>query len=266
MDAEIGIIGGSGFYSLFENPKKVDVETKYGKPSDSITLGSMCGKKVAFLPRHGSRHSIPPHKVPYRANIDAMAKLGVKRILATNAIGSLKEEYAPRDFVFFDQYVNLTNGRADTFFDEDKVAHISAAEPYCPELRGVASEASDRLGIRHHDAGTIVVINGPRFSTKAESRFFSAQGFDVIGMTQYPEATLAREREICYLGIGMVTDYDAGLDGKSEIKAVTAGEVAEVFAGNIENAKRLVSCIIGDIPAANKCSCQNALLGAVMGH
>src|SRR5271157_3483373 len=198
--AKIGIIGGSGFYSLLENPERADIDTPYGKPSDEISLGRISGKEVAFLPRHGGGHTIAPHKVPYRANIEALSRMGVERLIASGAVGSLVAEYEPGDFVFFDQFVNMSHGRDETFFDADRVAHISTAEPYCPELRKIAAEAADRLGMKYHDRGTVVIVNGPRFSTKAESRFFANQGFQLINMTQYPEISLAREKEMCYLG------------------------------------------------------------------
>ncbi len=242
-----------------DNPESIDVSTRYGKPSDEITMGKIAGVEVVFLPRHGTEHSIPPHKVPYRANIEAMASLGVERIIATNAIGSLKENFAPGNFVVFDQFVNFTQGRDDTFYDENVVAHVSSAHPYCDELRKVASAALESSKIKHHDTGTIVVINGPRFSSKAESRFFAAQGFDVIGMTQYPEAYLAREKGICYTGIGMVTDYDSGLEGRADIKPVDGAEVSRVFAANIAKVKELVLKMVPAVPTVRSCACKNAL-------
>lgn len=264
MEAEIGIIGGSGFYSLLEDSEKVDVETAYGKPSDSISIGKVAGKRVAFIPRHGSKHAFPPHKVPYKANIEALYDLGVKRIIGTNAVGSLVEEYAPGDFVFFDQFVNMTHGRDDTFFHSSPVVHVSAADPYCPEMRKDAYSISHELGLKSHRDGTVVVINGPRFSSRAESRFFSSQGFHVINMTQYPEVMLAREKGICYLGIGIVTDYDAGLENRDDIKAVSAEEVGKVFAKGIGDAKRLVLDLIPRINDNRECGCAAALEGAVI--
>lgn len=267
MDAEIGIIGGSGFYSLLDDYEDVYVDTPHGKPSDSITLGKISGRKVAFIPRHGRGHSIPPQKVPYRANIEALEKLGAKRIIATAAVGSLKEEYAPGDFVLFDQFVNMTHGRQDTYFDQNIVAHVSMAEPYCDDMRKSAVAAMNSLGIKHHSSGSVVVINGPRFSSKAESRFFAAQGFDTINMTQYPEAALAHEKALCYLGIGMVTDYDAGLEGRADIKPVTVDEINKVFSENIGKAKRLVSALVPTLnPERNGCACNKTLDGAIITH
>ncbi len=266
MKAEIGVIGGSGFYSLLEGAETVNPDTEYGKPSDPITIGTIKGRGVAFLSRHGARHRIPPQNVPYRANIAALKGLGVKRIIATNAVGSLNPGFKPGEFAFFDQYVNMTHGRKDTFFDKDVVAHISSADPYCGELRALGVGTAERLGIKVHGDGTIVVINGPRFSTRAESMFFSRQGFDLINMTQYPEVALAREQSICYLGIGLVTDYDVGLEGRSEIAPVSAAEVGKIFNRNIENAKRLLLELIPEIPERRGCSCGSALDGAILSH
>lgn len=267
MQAEIGIIGGSGFYSLLDDSESVYVDTPYGKPSDTIAVGKLGGKTVAFLPRHGRGHTIPPHKVPYRANIEALSKLGVKRIIATAAVGSLKEEYAPGNFVLFDQFVNFTNGRQDTFFDQNIVAHVSSAEPYCDDLRKTASKTMKDLKMKYHDKGTVVVINGPRFSTRSESRMFSSHGFETINMTQYPEAYLAREKTLCYLGIGMVTDYDVGVEGREDIKPVTNDEVMKVFAENIDKAKKLVSELVPKVSTdRKKCSCAGSLDHAVVTH
>ncbi len=171
MEAEIGIIGGTGLYSLLEKSEEMEQKTKYGKPSSPITIGRIKNRKVAFISRHGKQHTIPPHLVPYRANIEALSKLGVKKIIGTNACGSLKPEYTPGDIVFFDQYVNMTHGRPDTFFEGPKVVHLSAPEPYCRSLRkSFVGKATD-FALRYHVNGTVVVINGPRFSTRAESRF-----------------------------------------------------------------------------------------------
>ena len=257
MPAKIGIIGGSGFYSLIEDPEQLQIETRYGKPSDNVSIGKISGVDIAFIPRHGTKHNIPPHKVPYRSNIAAFESLGVERIIATNAIGSLRADYAPGDFVLFDQFVNMTQGRQDTFFDEDIVAHVSMADPYCPDLRSIASSKFSEMKLRHHDSGSIVVINGPRFSSRAESRFFARQGFDTVGMTQYPEAALAREKGMCYLGIGIVTDYDAGLEGNAEIKPVTAQEVGRVFGKSIGEAKVLVNSIIQVATHERSCQCKS---------
>ena len=187
----------------------------------------------------------------------------MKRIIATGAMGSLTKDYAPGDFVFLDQFVNMTHGRQDTFFDGDKVVHVSTAHPYCPELRALAINEAKRMGLKYHETGTIVVINGPRFSSRAESRFFSSQGFQVVNMTQYPEAALARERELCYLGIGIVTDYDAGLEGETGIKPVDAQEVGRVFGKSVEQVKKLMANMLPKIPEKRSCPCGSALENAV---
>ncbi len=262
MNAEIGIIGGSGFYSMLANAESVQVETKYGKPSGAITVGTIEGRKVAFMPRHGSGHSIPPHKVPYRANIQALADLGVKRIIATGAVGSLNPDYKVGTIAAFSQFVNNTNGRNDTFFDET-VAHVSMADPYCNEMRRIAAGVAKGKGREFKEDATVVVVNGPRFSTKAESVFFSKQGFDLINMTQYPEAALARERCICYLGLGIVTDYDAGLEGREDIRPVSNKEVLETFSMNVGKVKDLILSIIRETPDSRSCECGRALDSAM---
>lgn len=266
MDAEMGIIGGSGLYSMLENAEEVYPDTKYGKPSGPITVGELHGRKVAFLPRHGKKHTLSPHKVPYRANIDALSSLGVKRIIATAAVGSLRPEYAPGEIAIPDQFVNMTQGRHDTFFDEDTVAHISAAEPYCPELRNLAIISGKGTGMRMHETGTVVVINGPRFSTKAESRLLSVQGHHMVNMTQYPESVLAREKSICYVGIALITDYDAGLEGRSDIKPVTNDQVIKIFSENVSKAKEIIHSMIKSMPMNRSCNCQHSLDGAIMTH
>lgn len=264
MKTETAIIGGSGFYSLLDDAKKANIKTEYGMPSAPISIGKINGKTVAFLPRHGIRHMLPPHKVPYKANIAALAKLGVTRIIATNAVGSLSAKFKPGDFTLFDQFVDMTQGRDDTFYHGAPVTHISVAEPYCSQLKMIAANAAGVMKLKCHSDSTVVVINGPRFSTKAESRFYSSQGFDVINMTQYPEVALARELGMCYLGVGTVTDYDAGLEGKRDIKPVSSAEVSKIFARNIDKAKKLVMRIVNDIPEKRLCGCSRALDGAVL--
>ncbi len=191
--AEIGVFGGSGFYSLLEDVREIKVDTPYGAPSDSVFLAEVAGRKVAFLPRHGRRHTIPPHRINYRANVWAMRALGVKAVISPCAAGSLQRDVAPGDFVVCDQFVDRTNGRADTFFDGPIVSHLSSAETYDPTLRQIAIDVVREHGIPVHEQGTVVVIQGPRFSTKAESKWFSDAGWEVINMTQYPEAFLCRE-------------------------------------------------------------------------
>ncbi len=254
--ARIGIIGGSGFYSLLSDAEQVEVETEYGRPSSEVSIGSISGIEVAFLARHGLKHTLPPHKVPCKANIEALAQLGVERIISTSAVGSLKASYKPGELALFDQFVNTTHGRDDTFFHGPKVVHVSLAEPYCPEMRTIAS----RHGF-DHDSGTVVVVDGPRFSTKAESRRYSAYA-DMINMTQYPEVALAREKGICYLGIGMVTDYDAGLEGDPDVKPVSYDEVGRMFSSNVERLKSLISTLAHEIPERRSCKCKDSLIGA----
>jgi 5'-methylthioadenosine phosphorylase len=260
--AKIGIIGGSGFYSLMNQPYSVECRNKYGSTSAPLSFGKIENIDVAFLPRHGVKHTLSPHKVPFRANIEALAEAGVERVIATSAVGSLSKEYRPGDFVLFDQFVNMTHGRDDTFFDEDKVVHVSTADPYCSELRALAQETADEIGINCHSSGTVVVVNGPRFSTKAESRFFSSQSFQLINMTQYPEVALAREKALCYLGIGIVTDYDAGLQGNDDIMPVSTSEMLSVFGKSVENAKEMIRVLLSKIPDERGCSCSRALDGA----
>ena len=257
--AEIGIFGGSGFYSLFQKPKKFALRTKYGRPSDAITISEVSGRKVAFLPRHGVKHQLPPHIINYRANIEAFRKIGVERIIGPCAVGSLKPDIAPGQIVICDQFVNFTHGRKDTFYDGPLTTHISTADPYCPEMRKVAFEAAERIGIDVRRNGTVVVIEGPRFSTRAESKFFSSQGWDLINMTQYPEVVLAREREMCYLNISIVTDYDVGLEGNPNIKPVTHEEVIRVFNQNIGRLRELIFEIVKLLPTERSCECGNAL-------
>jgi 5'-methylthioadenosine phosphorylase len=265
MHADIAVIGGSGLYSLIPEFEECRIETRYGAPSDAIAIGSIASKSVAFIARHGVRHTIPPHKVPYKANIAALKELGVSRIIATSSVGSLNPEYKPGDIAFVDQFVNMTSGRDDTFFHETPVTHVSTAEPYCPELRKLGSDIAGRQGLKFHNSGTVVVIQGPRFSTKAESRAFGRQGFDLIGMTQYPEAVLAREQCMCYMCIAMVTDYDAGLEGNPSVKPVNAQEISDMFAKNVSAVKQLLVELIRSTPAQrNRCACKNALDNAVM--
>lgn len=242
--ADIGVFGGSGFYSFLDNVQEIEIETPYGKPSEKISLAKIGNKTVAFLPRHDKNHSLPPHKIPYRANLYAMKMLGVQAIIAPTASGSLKVEYKPGDFVISDQFVDRTWGRADTFFEGPEVRHVSPAEPYDEKLRNLAVNVCKDLGIAVHDGGTVVVIQGPRFSTKAESRWFSKMGWDVINMTQYPECMLAKELGIPYTNIALITDYDAGLEGNPEVKPVTEEEVLRVFKDNNEKVKKVLYTMI----------------------
>src|SRR3981081_3902454 len=219
--------------------EQVSVQTPYGSPSDSIAIGHLGDVRVAFLPRHGPHHRIPPHTINYRANLWAMAQLGVTRIIAPTAAGSLQPHVRPGDFVVCDQFVDRTWGRPDTFYAEGPaVAHVGAADPYCPVMRERAVAEGRGQGVTMHERGTVVVIQGPRFSTRAESRWFSSLGWEVVNMTQYPEAILARELELCYVNISLITDYDVGLEGMPEVAPVSVAEVEKVFAGNTDRVRR----------------------------
>ncbi|HEX9059585.1 MAG TPA: S-methyl-5'-thioadenosine phosphorylase [Clostridia bacterium] len=254
---DIGIFGGSGFYSFLENVKEIEIDTPYGKPSDKISVAELEGKKIAFLPRHGKNHQYPPHKIPYKANLYAMKQLGVSKIIAPTASGSLQPNIKPGDFVVCDQFVDRTWGRNDTYFDGPETKHPSPAHPYCPELRKIAIEAGKSLGITTHEKGTVVVIQGPRFSTVAESRWFGKMGWEVINMTQYPECYLARELEMCYVNISLITDFDAGLEGRDDIPPVKEEDVYKVFTENNEKVKKMLFEIIRKIDlASSSCYCK----------
>lgn len=264
--ATVGVFGGSGFYRLLDDVEFVDVETPYGSTSDRIALGSVGGIKVAFLPRHGSRHTLPPAAINYRANVWALKELGVTRVVAPTAAGSLQPHVQPGDFVVCDQFVDRTHGRADTYFaDGPTVAHVGAADPYCPVMRELAVSTGRELGVTMHDRGTVVVIQGPRFSTRAESRWYSSQGWEVVNMTQYPEAILAREQELCYVNISLITDYDVGLEGLPEVAPVSVAEVEKVFASNNDRVRSLILGLIPKLPAERTCPCVDAMKGAVIG-
>lgn len=256
----IGVFGGSGFYSLLDDVQEVSVDTPYGEPSAALSIGQIEGVRVAFLPRHGHKHTLPPHKINYRANLWAMKDLGVTRIIGPCAAGSLKKDVKPGDFVVSDQLVDRTNGRKDTFYDGPQTTHIAFADPYCPELRSLAIEVGINEGITIHERGTVVTIQGPRFSTRSESKWFQDAGWEVINMTQYPEAYLARELEICYANVALITDYDVGVAGEEE--AVTHEAVIEVFAANNDKLRDLLFSLIPKIPAERTCPCATALQGA----
>ncbi len=245
--AEIGVFGGSGFYSLLEDVREVKVDTPYGPPSDSFFLAAVGGRQVAFLPRHGRRHTIPPHGINYRANVWAMRSLGVRAVISPCAAGSLQLAVEPGHFVVSDQFVDRTTGRADTFFDGPIVSHVSSAEIYDPTLRQLAIDVIREHGITVHEHGTVVVIQGPRFSTRAESKWFSDAGWEVINMTQYPEAYLCRELGMAVVNIALITDYDAGVLTGTD--AVTAHDVLSVFEQNAERIRKVVLDMIGRFPA-----------------
>lgn len=244
--AEIGVFGGSGFYSLLADVREIKVDTPYGPPSDSVMLAEVGGRRVAFLPRHGRSHTLPPHKVPYRANVWAFHKLGVKAVISPCAVGSLQRHIEPGSFVLADQFVDRTKGRDDTFYDGPITAHVSPADMYDKTMREIASKVIKSHGITCHESGTVVVIQGPRFSTKAESKWFTTMGWDIINMTQYPEAYLCHELGMGVLNISLVTDFDSGVVADTE--AVTAHSVLEVFQKNSENARKVVLDIIKALP------------------
>ena len=254
--AEIGIFGGTGIYDsgLLKDSKEISIDTPYGKTSDSITVGEFNGKKVAFMPRHGKKHTIPPHLINFRANIWAFKELGVKRIIAPSAVGSLKEEFEPGHFALPSQFIDFTKSRKGTFSEDGKVIHISVADPFCPELQNVILNITKKEKIQMHENCTYVCIEGPRFSTKSESKFFRTTGADIIGMTLVPECQLAREAQICYVSISTVTDYDVWAE-----KPVTAKEVMETLAKNVETTKKILTLVIDQIPEIKSCSCEKAL-------
>lgn len=257
-EAEVGVFGGSGFYSFLDDVEEVALDTPYGAPSAPLAVGTVAGRQVAFLPRHGARHELPPHKVNYRANLWAMRALGVTRILGPCAVGSLQRPVAPGHVVVCDQLVDRTSGRADTYFDGPRVVHVSFADPYCPELRAVAVEASLAAGIETHDGGTVVVVQGPRFSTRSESAWYQGQGWQVINMTQYPEAYLARELGLCYASLALVTDYDVGIDG---VEPVEHAEVLRVFDANLGRLREALLAAVPAIPAERACGCAHSTGG-----
>ncbi|MEO8272626.1 MAG: S-methyl-5'-thioadenosine phosphorylase [Chloroflexota bacterium] len=263
QQAEIGVFGGSGFYSLLDDVREVKVDTPYGPPSDSFSLATVAGRSVAFLPRHGRRHTIPPHRINYRANAWAMRSLGVKAVISPCAAGSLQLDVKPGDFVVCDQFVDRTRNRIDTFYDGPIVTHLSSAETYDPVLRALAVQTIRDHGIQVHDEGTMVVISGPRFSTKAESKWFSDAGWQVIGMTGYPEAWLCRELGMAVVNIALITDYDAGVHEGTE--AVNATDVLEVFAQNADRIQKVVLDLIGRFPADLEALGAAAALGPTRG-
>jgi 5'-methylthioadenosine phosphorylase len=253
--AEIGVIGGSGLYALLDNATEVEVTTPYGAPSDKITVAEVGGRRVAFLPRHGRDHRFPPHKIPYRANLWALRSLGVRQILAPCAVGGLRPELGPGTFVVPDQLVDRTSGRTQTYYDTGAV-HVSFADPYCPT--GRATVLNSAAQVNAVDGGTMVVVEGPRFSTRAESRWFTAIGGTIVNMTGHPEAVLARELALCYTAIALVTDLDAGVEGDH---GVTQEEVFKVFAENTTRLRDVLLQAVTELPAERTCPCRNALDG-----
>ena len=263
MKAEIGIIGGSGLYSMpgFETQEEVHIETPFGRPSDNYVLGKLGGHRVAFLARHGRGHRLSPSELNFRANVYGMKSLGVERIISLSAVGSLKDEHHPLDFVIPDQFFDRTRGRVSTFFGDGLVAHVSFARPVCPELSLVVADACAATGVNVTRGGTYLCMEGPAFSTKAESLVYRSWGMDVIGMTNLQEAKLAREAEICYVTIAMVTDYDCW---HPDHDAVTVNEIITHLVKNAENACKVVAQAVAKIPAARSCQCGSALSHAII--
>jgi 5'-methylthioadenosine phosphorylase len=261
MKAEIGIIGGTGVYdpTLLRDVKEIRLRTPYGPPSDAISIGELKGRSIAFIPRHGRKHTIRPTDINSRANIYALKKLGVQRILAPSAVGSLKEEYRPGDTVIVDQFIDRTTKREQSFYIGKQVCHISVADPMCPELRDALIKRAEEMKIHYHKTGTYVCIEGPRFSTKAESKMHRSWDADIIGMTLVPECVLAREAEICYACIATVTDYDVWKD-----RPVNAEEVAKTMKQNIEKIKTLITETITTLSKERKCECGHALKSALV--
>ncbi len=261
---KIGIIGGSGLYQIegIKNVKEVTVATTFGKPSDKFTIGKLEGKDVVFLPRHGRGHRINPSEVNYRANIYALKKLNVDRIISVTACGSLRQDFKPLDFVLPDQFVDRTNqARKMTFFEKGIVAHLSFADPVCGALRQVIQKVIQGLGLAVHFGGTYLNMEGPAFSTRAESNLYRSWGLDLIGMTNMSEAKLAREAEICFVTLASITDYDCWY--KSE-KEVTLEIVMQNLAKNVDNSKKIIKRVIRDIPETRSCECGSALANAIV--
>ncbi len=255
--AEVGVIGGSGLYALLEGAEPVSVGTPFGDPSDQLVVGEFGGRGVAFLPRHGRQHQWPPHRIPYRANLWALRSLGVREVLAPCAVGGLRPELGPGSVVVPDQLVDRTTGRVQTFHDSAAV-HVEFADPYCPRGRRAVLRSGQSAGLAPVDGGTMVVVEGPRFSTRAESRWFAAQGWSVVNMTGHPEAVLARELALCYTAVALVTDLDAGVEGGH---AVTQEEVFRVFRENTARLRDLLRDVVAALPRERDCPCPRALDG-----
>jgi 5'-methylthioadenosine phosphorylase len=252
--ADVAVIGGSGLYALLaEGAAEHRIDTPYGQPSDPITVATVGGRAVAFLPRHGRDHRFPPHRIPYRANIWALHEIGVRQILAPCAVGGLRPELGPGTFVLPDQLVDRTSGRPQTFYD-DRAVHVNFADPYCPDGRRTVLENAG--GLELHDGGTMIVVEGPRFSTRAESRWYASVGGSVVNMTGHPEAVLARELALCYTTIALITDLDAGVEGDH---GVTQEEVFRVFGENTERMRALLLDALPKLPTTRDCPCARAL-------
>jgi len=259
--ARIGVIGGSGFYELLENPREERVSTPFGDPSDAIAIGRIGDREVCFLPRHGRGHRIMPTDLPFQANILAMKQLGVEWIISASAVGSMKEEIKPGHIGIPDQFIDRTRQRRSTFFGDGCVAHISFADPVCANLSGLLAQAGRDAGATIHESGTYLCMEGPQFSTRAESRLYRSWGVDVIGMTNLQEAKLAREAEICYATLALATDYDCWYEGEED---VTIQQVIETMNNNVAMAKKIVEVVVPRIPEERTCPCANAMQYGVM--
>ena len=263
--APIAIIGGTGFYQFLDESEDVTVDTPYGPTSAPISIAEVAGRPVAFLPRHGRNHDYLPAEVPYRANLWALKELGVRQVIAFNTVGSLQRGYRRGEFVLVDQFVDRTSARQDTFFTGSSAAHISSAVPYCGRIRGLARDALTDADATVHPSGTVVVIQGPRFSTAAESRWFSSQGWHLVNMTQYPEVVLARELELCYANLSYITDYDvaaAEVVGAGLAEAVSHEGVLKAFSADSGRVLDIVRRLVAALPDDFACGCQSALTGA----
>jgi 5'-methylthioadenosine phosphorylase len=260
--AKVGIIGGSGLYNMegMAEIEEVKVSTPFGEPSDAVVLGDLGGVGVAFIPRHGKGHRISPSELPAKANIYALKSLGVERIISVNAVGSLREEIEPLDVVIPDQLIDRTKGRPSTFFTDGIVGHISFAEPFCPVLSRVSFEASTKAGVKAHRGGTCLVMEGPQLSTKAESQLYRSWGADIIGMTALPEAKLAREAEICYAALTLVTDYDCW---HPTYESVTTDMILTNLRKGIDAVRRILKLLLPSIPQQQDCACASALKHAI---
>jgi len=259
----VGVVGGSGLYEIdgLEDVEEVALSTPFGEPSDAYVVGRLDGVKMVFLPRHGRGHRLTPSELNFRANVWGLKQLGVTRVLSVSAVGSLREDVHPGEFVVVDQFIDRTRHRADTFFGDGVVAHVMFADPVCAHVRGALLGAADAVGVRAHDGGTYVNMEGPQFSTRAESKLYRAWGADVIGMTNLQEAKLAREAELCYATVAMVTDYDCWHEGHDD---VTVEGILEVMRTNVAHARRMVAAAVPLLDPRRTCACKDALRYAIM--